>query len=685
MGGLLFSNAMLLAGLGALVGPILIHLLLKQKPVLLRFSSILLLQTGEEEATRRRKLRNWLLLLLRLVLLTLLVLAFARPYLPASPAAQSTDQRRQIVFVLDRSASMQAGDRWTRATDWLQKTVARLTPADRVAIIDARTPADILAPLGPPDALKPVLQKLQPGFGTSDLAEGVNAAVRLLAGAEAGGTLRIEVISDFQESACARLAEAAVPKRIELTLCPMAEGETPNQSVEELTSDQAGQSVTARAVNHSWQDVTSSRLTLRVDGSAKAMTPISLMAGMSTQISLALPQLTPGWHSVEARFAVRDDFALDDARYRTVYVPKPQRVLCVEPRTDRHVFDQETFFVATALVPETNHTGPYAVDTVPPADAVGRLATGEYTLVVLPGLRELPAGLPPALSRFVTDGGGLILFAGEKLNAGRYHEELHDLLPALPGQMEGDDDQPEKFWHLGHYQRDGLIFAAFKEQNSGDFTLPVFRHRFTLTPLADSRTEAEFNDGTPLIISKQLGRGRIVLVNTSADTRWTDWPKRKTFLPWFYGLATYAMQRTGAPDPGDNTPLLAGSPAEVALGAAATNLPVQVRDPAGQIAPATADARGHLAFNPEPPGIYSIQDSAGHELRRVAVNLAASESDLRPVAPGEINITRTDDAPPTSLVAGMLGNDRRELWRFLLLAAVAVLFLEPLLANRSYS
>ena len=98
-----------------------------------------------------------------------------------------------------------------------------------------------------------------------------------------------------------------------------------------------------------------------------------------------------------------------------------------------------------------------------------------------------------------------------------------------------------------------------------------------------------------------------------------------------------------------------------------------------------ADARGHLAFNPEPPGIYSIQDAAGHELRRVAVNLAASESDLRPVAPGEINITRTDDAPPTGLVAGMLGNDRRELWRFLLLAAVAVLFLEPLLANRSYS
>jgi hypothetical protein len=69
----------------------------------------------------------------------------------------------------------------------------------------------------------------------------------------------------------------------------------------------------------------------------------------------------------------------------------------------------------------------------------------------------------------------------------------------------------------------------------------------------------------------------------------------------------------------------------------------------------------------------------------VAVNLAASESDLGFLTPEKLNITRSDDVVRTGLMAGVLGGDRRELWRIFLLAAVALLFLEPLLANRSYT
>ena len=686
MGGLLFSNAALLAGFAALAVPILIHLLLKQKPVSLRFSTILFLQKSDEDVTRRRKLRNWLLLVLRLALLALLVLAFARPYLPAPAGTNASGQPRQIVLVLDRSASMQAGDRWARATEWMHKAVDRLAPADRVAIIDSCSPAEVIAPLGPPEALKTILSKLEPGFGTSDLANGLNAAVRLLTQADTGGALQIEVISDFQESACARLAETAVPKSIELTLCAAAETEIPNLAVEAMTGDRGGQAVAARAINFSSEDVSGVKLSLLVDGVSAAGTTLSVVAGMSTQVSLALPRLEPGWHSVETRLASRDGFPLDDARYQAVYVPKPHRVLCVEPRTDRPVFDEETFFVATALAPETNHVGPYAVETAPPAETAARLTgAGDYALVVLPGLREVPSDLAPALTGFVTNGGGLIMFTGERLNATRYTEDLRPLLPALPGQVEGDDEQPENFWHLGHYQRDGTIFAAFQKPNSGDVTLPVFRHRYTLTPLAGSHTEAGFNDGAPLIVSKQFGRGRIVLINTSADTGWTDWPKRKTFLPWFYGLVAYVTRPSAGAEAGEAAPLPAGTPGEVALGTTAANLSFQVHEPSGHVVPALADAQGNLTLNAGRPGIYSIQDPAGHELQRVAVNLAASESDLGFLTPEKLNITRSDDVVRTGLMAGVLGGDRRELWRIFLLAAVALLFLEPLLANRSYT
>jgi hypothetical protein len=685
MGGLLFSNAALLAGLGALALPILIHLLLKQRRKPMRFSTIQFFLKRDETASQRRRLRNWLLLSLRLLLLALLVLAFARPYLQGSAGAQSPRQRQQLVLVLDRSASMQAGERWAKANEWLQKAVARLAPDDRVAIVDCGGPAEIIAPLGPPEALKPVLQKLQPGFGTSDLAAGLTTAVRLLAQSGAGGALRIELISDLQKSACAHLAEISVPKAIDLTISPAAETALPNLAVDDLVFDRSRSAMVAHVSNYSPQDATRVKPRLIVDGVSSAQPELLLAAEEPTQISLTLPHLEPGWHSIEARIAPQDGFPLDDVRYQTASAPKPQRVLCVEQRPVAHLFEEETFFIVSALAPATN-AGPYAVEKCGPDEAAARLArAGDRALVVLPGLGELPPDLAPALRTFVGNGGGLILFLGDKLNPARYNEELHDLLPAVLGHSEGDDEQPENFWHLLHYQRAGLIFAAFEKPNSGDVTLPVFRHRFTLSPSADSAMEAALNDGTPLIVSKKLGRGCIVLVNTSADTAWTDWPKRKTFLPWLYGLAAYATQRTPADAAADDPPLLAGMPGTVALGARAANSPLRVHRPDGQIVPAVADARGRVSLDPERPGIYSIQDSAGRELRRVAVNLASSESDLRSFAPSELDIPRSDDAPKSGLVSGVLGDNHRELWRFLLVAALALVFLEPLLANRSYA
>jgi hypothetical protein len=77
----LFTNLALLGALTALAIPILIHLLLKHKKQRLRFSTIQFFTQQDEQASRRRKLRHWLLLAVRLLLVTLIVLAFARPYL----------------------------------------------------------------------------------------------------------------------------------------------------------------------------------------------------------------------------------------------------------------------------------------------------------------------------------------------------------------------------------------------------------------------------------------------------------------------------------------------------------------------------------------------------------------------------------------------------------------------------
>src|SRR6266852_7946499 len=126
MGRLLFTNLTMLAGFAALALPILIHLLLKRKKQRLRFSTLQFFRRHDEHSSQRRKLRNLLLLAVRLSLLAILVLAFARPFLPDNEGAGAPQKPRLAVFVLDRSASMQATDagllRWQRAKDSIQKT-----------------------------------------------------------------------------------------------------------------------------------------------------------------------------------------------------------------------------------------------------------------------------------------------------------------------------------------------------------------------------------------------------------------------------------------------------------------------------------------------------------------------------------------------------------------------------------
>jgi hypothetical protein len=78
----LFTNAIFLSALAGLAIPVVLHLLLKRKSPRLRFSTVRFFARQDEQATSKRKLRNLFLLSVRLLLFALLVLAFARPYLP---------------------------------------------------------------------------------------------------------------------------------------------------------------------------------------------------------------------------------------------------------------------------------------------------------------------------------------------------------------------------------------------------------------------------------------------------------------------------------------------------------------------------------------------------------------------------------------------------------------------------
>ena len=75
----MFLNSALLFGAGLIVIPIVLHLIMRQRPKLLEFPALRFIQKRHDMNQRRLRLRHLLLLLLRAGAIALLALAMARP------------------------------------------------------------------------------------------------------------------------------------------------------------------------------------------------------------------------------------------------------------------------------------------------------------------------------------------------------------------------------------------------------------------------------------------------------------------------------------------------------------------------------------------------------------------------------------------------------------------------------
>src|SRR5512142_1847207 len=112
-----FLAPALLGGLAGLAIPVLIHLVQRERRRVVPFPSLMFLRRIPYQSVRRRRVRDWLLLAVRLAALLLIVLAFARPFFPRGALAEAAASSggREVVILLDRSASMAYGDHWARA------------------------------------------------------------------------------------------------------------------------------------------------------------------------------------------------------------------------------------------------------------------------------------------------------------------------------------------------------------------------------------------------------------------------------------------------------------------------------------------------------------------------------------------------------------------------------------------
>jgi hypothetical protein len=343
-------------------------------------------------------------------------------------------------------------------------------------------------------------------------------------------------------------------------------------------------------------------------------------------------------------------------------------------------------------------------------------------VVLLPAMRSLPGDAVAALNAWVDQGGGIFFFGGDSLEPSRFNAEFGALSPGQWGSpVSADAEVP---WRIGTFDRTSPVFRPFTAARSGGPAVAEFTRRHAVSASPQSAVLARFDDGHPFLLSRSVGRGAVLLANTSADTAWTDWPKHKSFVPWVMAAVTWLADRGddrllrssgplitgtegrilwgngGADLSAPSTPSAAAVPKALTAASANAAKPTATPSPAFarfglQVRPASSGpppalevrSDGTAVFEVPIPGFYSVSDDSGRERWRLAANPPPIESDLAALEPSAADgrLARLTDAE-SDLPPGWFGNEpgRQEWWRILLAAALALLLIETVVANRTH-
>ncbi|MGH7591828.1 MAG: BatA domain-containing protein, partial [Gemmatimonadales bacterium] len=185
-----------LVGLVAAAIPLLLHFRAQREPPTVVFPAVRYLGDASRQHQHRLRLRQWLLLLLRTLLVMALVFAAAGPTLPLRSTGPHAPMALVVVFDNSLSSGVTAGGtpRIDRLRQAARRLLARAGAGDRLWLIAT----DGVPHRGGASDLGRMVDSLPVSIGRMDLGRMVGLAGRILDGEDRPGG--IVVLTDLQQS-----------------------------------------------------------------------------------------------------------------------------------------------------------------------------------------------------------------------------------------------------------------------------------------------------------------------------------------------------------------------------------------------------------------------------------------------------------------------------------------------------
>ena len=654
-----FLNPLFLFALAAGAIPILIHRLVQRHGKVKKFSAVRLLLLSQQNLVRPERLKQLILLILRVLAVICLALLIARPVWLFS-GVFSSGQEGAKVLILDNSMSMgfreDRGERFELAKahgrDILKSLTGRVIILPTSAVPGKNLDDHPLEWMSPERALQE-LEAISLSFGKGDPAAALNLAFQ--AAKEVKAQLEVVILTDLVRGAWEglRLGQLKnIPPNLTLTFVRFGgDQRDPNQGVKDVRLVQ-GEAVVGTpgrlevTVGNLSNQAASTQVQLFLNGAKREQKSIDLPAGEEGKVTFDLTLERSGGVQGEIRLA-GDRLPFDDRFYFPLQARERVRVLVVDgdPRTNLKA--SESYYLVNALLPGRGEGTPFIAQVVQEGE-LERMDLKPYEAIFLLNVSQPPSSL---LASYLQGSKPLFIFLGDRVNPDHYRRlpffswQLKEVkeggLPARIKPGPGDGTR-EEIKALSARMGESLKKASFERYYR------VARSGKTLLAL---------ENGDPLLMEGEWGKGRLFLFSSSADLDWNDFPLNAAYLPLIQGLLKEGVGLSRDP------------------------LPPTLR--VGEPFPGTGQP-SQVSGTPGGPGVYRFSLASGEVLR--GLNPPAEESDLRKMT--VVEMKKRLGAMEVKVIEskeGASGTPRagqKELWPYILGFLLVVLGIEMGVAGR---
>jgi Aerotolerance regulator N-terminal/von Willebrand factor type A domain len=643
-------NPYFLIGLGAVLLPVIAHLISKKSGTKKRFAALTFLLASQGETARRSKIKDLFLLLLRSLIIVLLVIVFAKPAV-FSFTTLGVHDAGSIAFIIDNSFSMGYNDNFGRAKNKAKELIESLPDGSFATVLPlVQNGKSKLGITQDKRKMKRDLKSIELSNSYTDNERRIEEAFGVL---QSTPNQRKEVLffTDLQKNGWTN----EDIRRDWLRLIDVSKAEVSyNNAVTDLNTKETEELITCDVAVTNFQDKESRDILASIfinDNELNGFFQVEPGATRQKQFSYHRSQIPAG--EVISRVEITpDNLNVDNKRYFVLPREQGLRVLVVDGDPREIARLSESFYINGALetLSELLSLNLHLKDN----DSFLSEDLDNYDVIFMANVGDITPNKSEEIKKFVKNGGTLIIFLGNRIRSNLYNKLLYDVLPAEIGStIEGEFTLvPENLYPDLVKNKDRLQGVKVNTM-------------YTLIPAEKSHIIVSASNKYPFMIKNDVAKGTVILFASTADLSWNNLSLSPLYLPIIKKLFDLPASKKSL-----DRNILIGDEITIEKGDDLDE--VTVLDPLRKKYKINRENTKFL--NTFVPGIYRVE-SEGKILYSFAVNIDPVESNLEKISTNSYSPPDHSESRRTKVF--------KEIWLYFLWAALALFVTESLFRTRT--